>query len=176
MNREHLSDSLIQEFLDKQTPLPISARSHVQECDQCRETLETYREIYVSLSAVDSPRLSSSFADRVMERVRSLRPVARQTDAAAHSWLWTGAIVVGAVAISAVAIGPAACQNLLGQLHELWSGSWSGLQSAATKYLAELSLKPTTAALTVVALGGIVLMDRLLVRVRRGRRLISLMV
>jgi len=176
MNCEHLSDSVIQEFLDKQASLPNSARRHLHECIRCQETLDAYRELYSELAAVDSPQLSRAFADRVMTQVAAARPVPQLSRIAVPQWAWVGATVLGAVAISAMAMGPAACQNLLAQFQGLWSTSLSGFQTGTSRYLADLNLKPVTAVMSILTLGGIVLMDRLLVRVRRTRRLMSLMV
>jgi len=176
MNGEHLGDILIQEFLDKQVSLPILAKRHLQECKQCREALEGYRELYAALAEADSPQLSPAFADRVMEQVSETRPVRQLSRIAVPQWAWVGATVLGALAISALAVGPAACQNLLAQFQGLWGSSLNGVQAGASKYLAELNLKPITAVLSILTLGGIVLMDRLMVRVRRSRRLMSLMV
>jgi hypothetical protein len=176
MNREHLSDSTIQEFLDKQAALPISARRHLRDCRECQETLDAYRELHATFGTIEAPHLPSTFADRVMTRVVTLQPAGQLRRAVVPLWLWTGASVVAAVAISALVMGPTACQNLLAQFHELWSSSLSGLQTGTSKYLADLNLKPVTAVMSILTLGGIVLMDRLLARVRRSRRLMSLMV
>lgn len=176
MNCEHLSDSVIQEFLDKQASLPNSARRHLHECIRCQETLDAYRDLYATLTKANSPQLSRAFADRVMAQVAAVRPVPQLSRAAVPHWLWVGATVLGAVAISALAMGPAACQSLLAQFQGLWSSSLNGLQAGTSKYLADLNLKPVTAVMSILTLGGIVLMDRLLVRVRRTRRLMSPMV
>ena len=176
MNHEHLSDSLIQEFLDKKATLPIAAKRHLQECSQCQEAVDTYRALYAELATADSPQLSPAFADRVMEQVATLRPYKQLSEVVVPQWLWVGALILGAIAASAIAIGPAACQNLLVQFQGLWNSSLSGLQTGASKYLADLNLKPITAVLSILTLGGIFLMDRLLVRVRRSRRLMSLFV
>lgn len=176
MNHEHLSDRLIQEFLDTKATLPIAAKRHLQECDQCQEAVDAYRELYTELAVIDLPQLSPAFADRVMKQVALARPVSRLSRTAVPQGVWIGAMIVGAVAISAVAMGPTTCQNLLAQFQGLWSSSLNSVQTGASKYLADLNLKPITAVLSILTLGGIVLMDRLLVRVRRSRRLMSLFV
>lgn len=174
MKSRHLSDELIQEFLDSGISLPAEAGRHLQECAECRQTVEAYRELFVSLRGDYSSPLSPAFGAQVMERVSRLSPKAHSTKVVVPQWLWIGGTVVAAVGISALAMGPTALQNLLVQFHGLWSSSVNDVQAGTSKYLADFDLKPMTAMLSATTLGGIILMDRLLVRVRRGRRLMSL--
>ena len=176
MNSRHLNDDLIQAFLDNETALPSEAGRHLHECSQCREAVETYRELYASLGTIQSPELSPAFADRVMVRVEKVRPVWMPSGAKVPHGVWIGAMVVGAATISAAVIGPTACQNLLAQFHDLWNSGLRGLETGTSKYLTELNLKPVTVFLITLTLGGTVLMDRLMARVRRSRRFMSLMI
>ncbi|PWB72146.1 hypothetical protein C3F09_07010 [candidate division GN15 bacterium] len=175
MISEHLSEDLIQEFLDERAVLPADARAHLLECSECRETLGTYRELFASLDTVRFPELPANFTDRIMEQVETARPLSVRSQETVPQWLWIGATVVGAVAVSAVVMGPAALQNLLAQFTELWSSGVSSARTDISTYAADFNLKPMTAMLSAVTLGGIIIMDRLLVRVRRSRRFMSLM-
>ena len=176
MKREHLDDNLIQEYLDGRQRLSDEARCHLHECADCREAVEYYRQVYVAAEGAGSPRLSEAFADRVMGRISSLEPKRQPVRVHVPQWLWVGGLTAGAFVVTAAVLGPSTVREIVAPFNNLGNEGLNGLRSGMDKYLSELNLKPVTAVLSVVTLGGIILMDRLLVRVRRTRRFLSLMV
>ena len=176
MKREHVNGSLIQEYLDGTATLSADVQAHLLECVECREAVEQYREVYTAIDGSNEPRLSEAFADRVMGRVASLESKRLRGRRDVPQWLWVGGLTVGACLISALVVGPTALRDIAVQFYGLGSEGLTGFQTVTSKYFQYFNVKPITALLSIVTLGGIVLMDSLLVRVRRSRRFMSLMV
>lgn len=76
MTNEHLSDDRIQEILDELAlrpgrPLP----THVFACPYCRERVDQYQLLYAGLAADPGFTLPPTFADSVLKKIPTLRPV-----------------------------------------------------------------------------------------------------
>ena len=113
MKNEHLDDEVIQSFCDNADSLSRVARQHLTTCEQCREAVTAYRELYRTLGTVTLPALSEQFGDTVMRAIAAVHPAPVRSRADIPQWLWVGAMLAGAGAISSVVIGRTAFQGIL---------------------------------------------------------------
>ncbi len=65
----HLSDSDIQEYLDRQTNKE-KVESHILSCQECAIAIAEYESLYATLAVDDTPKLSANFIDTTMHVVR----------------------------------------------------------------------------------------------------------
>lgn len=74
MKSQHLTDDEIQDFLDGNIVIAnTEAYTHLESCIQCRSLLESYQNLYKELGKEPAFRLSQSFADDVVKKIRSVK-------------------------------------------------------------------------------------------------------
>jgi len=70
MSTQHLTDEIIQEYLDGGVPhLEAAIRSHLQSCGRCRRRLAQYEQLYVALDEEVDFQLSENFAENLLSRI-----------------------------------------------------------------------------------------------------------
>jgi hypothetical protein len=179
MTELHLNDQQIQEYLDNRTNPDDSAYRHLESCTTCRESLEMYRELCSRLGSTEQPILSPDFADRTMRRIgRNERlPVRSQS-------VWQRPLVVVggcslflAVAILAtVSLAPGPLQKAMAFSEASLLSIGSSIMGAIRPLFTEFNMKPLIVLFSIITLIGTALLDRIIIKYRRTRRLISLMV
>ncbi len=65
----HLSDSDIQEYLDRQSNKE-KVESHILSCEECAIAIAEYESLYATLAVDEAPQLSVNFVDATMDIVR----------------------------------------------------------------------------------------------------------
>lgn len=77
MNREHLTDEELQEFLDESLSLGKSRMDHIQSCESCRRALEAYRNLFTGIRTDPGFKLPRHFAKTVAAKaMRKVNPLA----------------------------------------------------------------------------------------------------
>ena len=66
----HLSDSDIQEYLDRQSNKE-KVESHILSCQECAIVIAEYESLYADLAFDEPPQLSVDFVDKTMHVVRT---------------------------------------------------------------------------------------------------------
>ena len=72
MNVRHLTDNQIQDHLDGlMTPLQASElRSHLRECERCRQQVFLYQKIYAQLGVHEEEPFSQKFEERILSAIQ----------------------------------------------------------------------------------------------------------
>lgn len=66
---KHLTDNQIQSCLKTSDNLPSDMADHISLCQQCRESLETYRRLEKQLRLEPDVYLSEAFTENILQRV-----------------------------------------------------------------------------------------------------------
>ena len=175
----HLTDTQIQEYLDGNGLADYSVFAHLSECSECRRCCDEYRELFAALGAAPAPKSSPGLEHAVMHRVTSLPLPTRHVRPA---WMPTVAVAAAVSAIAAASLGvvawmyPDASDRLSSSFSSTLVGSLHSIEAITAGLLARVSLQPETVLISVLALGGLLAVDRLILRVRRSHHRISLMV
>ena len=99
---EHLSDTMLQEYLDgNRDRLDNEIIDHLESCNICQTRLEQYRILYGELETDPIPELSPDFAQSVMTQIRGEAATARPKSVELPTPIF---IVIGSLAALAAII------------------------------------------------------------------------
>ncbi|MEE9442631.1 MAG: hypothetical protein V3V99_08175 [candidate division Zixibacteria bacterium] len=75
MNRDHLTEERIQEFLDRNLILDDETAFHLNTCPKCRQALTDYKAVISGLSEEPEIQLSPDFVDAVIGKIPELNQI-----------------------------------------------------------------------------------------------------
>jgi len=170
MKNGHLRDIQIQEILDNMASQPgQSLPPHMHTCSFCRERFEQYRRLYAGLAADPGFTLPPAFADSLLKKIPSLRPVFWQRPVMRISMAVCALALVLAGLFMFVDMKPLTAA--MAGIFNSFAAAFQPLPAQFQQLLAKLNLNAGLFILGGFGLLGAAVFDQILQRqiLRRGR-------
>ncbi len=180
MNERHLADEQLQAYLDGTIDDSAEAEAHLESCPRCRQEVEIYRQLYVTISQEDAPELSPDFVDRVMARLPESEEIA-EAEVFAGGFRIRDSLVFIVAVIAMIAgavyfINPTTLFKSVDDVAATPSLANNQYLSGFFKELSGLHLDMSIIVFAVLTFVGIGIIDRILANRRRHRKPISYLV
>ena len=173
MKGEHATEQQIQAYVDGMIGEDFALLSeHIENCEQCRETMHRYRTLFGELADDTGFELPAGFARTVAAQVK----VAQGSVAARERWSFTILFsVLGPVLMAAVTFYFLGYESLLsgfGGFSETMLGNVDAMFTSSAAYLQQLGLPPHLFLFTMLVLLVISGLDRLLATLRHSKAML----
>ena len=175
----HLTDNQIQDILDGNLAPSDPLMAHLDECPRCRQALENYKLLCISLGDDLAPGLSPDFANKVMAQ---LPPQTAPADPEGPPrFVIPDRMVVFATlaALLATAIyflKPSVLAKLVGSWKPEINPADSQLMSRFGDFMSTLNISPGFLAMVVLTIVAIGLLDQIISHHRKRRGPVSFLV
>ena len=173
MKSEHATEEQIQAYCDGMIGEDFALLSeHIENCEQCRETVHQYRTLFGELADDTGFELAADFARTVTAQVE----VAQNSEVACERWSFTILFgVLGPALMAAVTFYILGYESLLsgfGGFSETVLGAADAVLSSSAECLQQFGLRPDLFLFTVLVLLVISGLDRLLRTLRHGKAML----
>ncbi len=173
MKGEHATEQQIQAYVDGMIGEDFALLSeHIENCEQCRETMHRYRTLFGELADDTGFELPADFARTVAAQVE----VAENSVVAGERWSFT--ILFGVlgpalmVAITFYFLGYESLLSGLSGFSETMLGNIDAMFTGSVAYLQRLGLPPDQFMFTMLVLLVISGLDLILKTLRHGKAML----
>ena len=173
MKSVHATEEQIQAYVDGIIGEDFALLSeHIENCEQCRETMHQYRTLFGELADDTGFDLPAGFARSVAAQVE----VAQSSVVARERWSFTilfgvlGPVLM--VAITFYFLGYESLLSGLGDFGQTMLGNIDAMFTGCAAYLQQLGLRPDQFMFTMLVLLVISCLDRLLGTLRHGKAML----
>ncbi len=175
MKGEHATEEQIQAYVDGLIGEDFALLSeHIENCEQCRETMHQYRTLFGELADDTGFELPADFARTVAAQVQV--EVAQNSVVARERW--SPAVlfaILGPALMAAITFYILGYESLLsgfGGFSQTMLGNVDAMFTGCTAYLQQLGLRPDLSLFTVLVLLVISGLDRLLRTLRHSKAML----
>ena len=173
MKSEHATEQQIQAYCDGMIGEDFALLSeHIENCEQCRETMHQYRTLFGELADDTGFELPADFARTVAARVE----IAQSSEVAGERW--SPAVlfaILGPALMAAITfyiLGYESLLSGLGGFSQTMLSNVGAMFTGSADCLQQLGLRPDLFLFTVLVLLVISGLDRLLRTLRHGKAML----
>lgn len=178
---DHLTDDQIQQLLDGSLTDANIVASHLDQCPKCQNEVANYQALFVGLKEEVDFSLSANFADTVLDNIPDLSA----TPVASASPVFSTPIIKfsdGLIGLSAITIMVAVALYFLdllaiGTATRLWGlemlTSGTAVLNVVKQFLSGYGINPLMVLFIVVTLSAIVVIDRIVVGIKKHHRSVT---
>lgn len=173
MKGEHATEEQIQAYVDGMIGEDFALLSeHIENCEQCRETMYRYRTLFGELADDTGFELPAGFARTVAAQVEV------GEDSAVVRERWSPAVlfaILGPALMAAITfyiLGYESLLSGLGDFGQTMLGNIDAMFTSSAAYLQQLGLRPDLFLFTMLVLLVISGLDRLLGALRHGKAML----
>jgi anti-sigma factor RsiW len=172
MRYEHATEQQLQKYVDDRYRLERPLVDHIEQCDQCQESVAQYQVLFDSLADDNDIQLPADFAATVMARI----PVAQSAETIAERWFSSTILgVVGPLLLVAITMYFLGYEWLLIGFDSFATGMvglFTGLFTAAGEFMLRYGLRADLFGFAALLLLAVGLADRLLHALRHGKAML----
>ena len=173
MKGKHATEEQIQAYVDGMIGEDFALLSeHIENCEQCRETMHQYRTLFGELADDTGFELPADFARTVAAQME----VAQNSEVARERWSFTILFgVLGPALMAAVTFYILGYNSLLsgfGGFSQIMLGTADAVLSSSAAYLQQLGLPPGQFIFAMLVLLVISGLDQILKTLRHGKAML----